>query len=322
MDAIPQSRDWHTLSPETAASLLSVNTASGLSADEAAARLAATGPNQLAERAPRPAWLKLLDQFRSFLVIVLLAAAVMAGIVGDLKDAAVIAVVVCINAWLGFFQEHRAEAALSALRDMLAPLARVRREGRLEEIPAAELVPGDILLLEAGDRVSADARVLLAHAAEVAEAALTGESHAVTKTPVAVGTEAILAERSCMVYMNTVVTHGRIEALVVATGMQTEMGRLAGLLADAAEAPTPLQIQLDHLGKRLAAIAAVVVGLIFVLGLARGEGLVQTAMTAIALAVAAIPEGLPAVVTVTLALGMHRMARRNAIVKKIGRAHV
>jgi len=317
MDAIPQSRDWHTLSPETAASLLSVNTASGLSADEAAARLAATGPNQLAERAPRPAWLKLLDQFRSFLVIVLLAAAVMAGIVGDLKDAAVIALVVCINAWLGFFQEHRAEAALSALRDMLAPLARVRREGRLEEIPAAELVPGDILLLEAGDRVSADARVLLAHAAEVAEAALTGESHAVTKTPVAVGTEAILAERSCMVYMNTVVTHGRIEVLVVATGMQTEMGRLAGLLADAAEAPTPLQIQLDHLGKRLAAIAAVVVGLIFVLGLARGEGLVQTAMTAIALAVAAIPEGLPAVVTVTLALGMHRMARRNAIVKKL-----
>ncbi len=309
--------DCHAESPEAVARHLAVSVEEGLAADEAVARLATFGPNQLAERAPRPAWRKLLDQFRSFLVIVLLAAAVLAGLLGDLHDAVVIFVVVCINAWLGFFQEHRAEAALSALREMLTPVARVRRSGGSEVIPALQLVPGDILLLEAGDRVPADARILLAHAAEVAEAALTGESHAVAKTPAVVAAEAILAERSCMVYMNTVVTHGRIEALVVATGMQTEMGRLAGLLAEAAEAPTPLQIQLDHLGKRLAAIAAVVVGLIFVLGLARGEDLVQTAMTAIALAVAAIPEGLPAVVTVTLALGMHRMARRNAIVKKL-----
>jgi Ca2+-transporting ATPase len=178
-------------------------------------------------------------------------------------------------------------------------------------------VPGDLLLLEAGDRIPADARVLSAHAAEVAEAALTGESHPVGKTPAAVPVQSALAERHSMVYMNTVVTRGRIEAMVCATGMQTEMGKLAGLLAETAESTTPLKIQLDALAKRLALIAGAVVALMFVLGIARGNDLVDTTMTAIALAVAAIPEGLPAVVTVTLALGMHRMARRRAIVRKL-----
>lgn len=308
---------WHATSPQAALDHLQSQLKHGLDGSDAERRRADYGPNQLAERAPRPAWLKFVDQFRSFLVVILLGAAVLAGVVGDVKDAVVIAVVVLINAALGFFQEHRAEAALAALRNMLAPVARVRRDGRQTLIPAVDLVPGDILLLEAGDRVPADARVLVAHTAEVAEAALTGESHAVAKTPTEVDAEAILAERSNMVFMNTVVTRGRLEALVVATGMATEMGRLANLLAEAAESSTPLQIQLDHLGKRLASIAGVVVGLIFVLGLWRGDDLVNTAMTAIALAVAAIPEGLPAVVTVTLALGMHRMAKRHAIVKKL-----
>lgn len=200
---------------------------------------------------------------------------------------------------------------------MLAPGARVRRDGQMQQIEAADLVPGDILLLEAGDRIPADARVLSAHSAEVAEAALTGESHAVAKLPDVVAESAVLAERYNMVFMNTVVTRGRLEAVVTATGMHTEMGRLAGLLAETAEGETPLQIQLDGLGKRLAIIATVVVGLMFFMGLMRGDELIKTAMTAIALAVAAIPEGLPAVVTVTLALGMHRMAKRNAIVKKL-----
>jgi Ca2+-transporting ATPase len=224
---------------------------------------------------------------------------------------------VLLNATLGFIQEHRAENALAALKNMLAPSARVRRGGSVGLVEAAELVPGDIVLLEAGDRVPADARVLLAHAAEVAEAALTGESQPVAKTPEAVDEKSVLAERRGMVFMNTVVTRGRLEAVVVATGMATEMGRLAWLLAEAAESATPLQVQLDALGKRLAAIAVAVVGLMFVAGLWRGDDLARTAMTAIALAVAAIPEGLPAVVTVTLALGMHRMARRNAIVKRL-----
>ncbi len=289
----------------------------GLTETEARQRLERHGPNRLAEKLPRPAWLKFLDQFKSFLIVILLGAAILAGVVGDLKDAVVIAIVVFVNALLGFFQEHRAEAALAALKNMLAPTARVRRDGRATLIQAIDLVPGDILLLEAGDRVTADARVLKAHSADVAEAALTGESHAVTKISDVVDEKSVLAERRNMVFMNTVVTRGRIEAIVTATGMDTEMGRIAGMLAETAESATPLQIQLDRLGKRLAAIAGLVVGLIFAIGLMRGDDLVRTAMTAIALAVAAIPEGLPAVVTVTLALGMHRMAKRHAIVKKL-----
>jgi Ca2+-transporting ATPase len=310
-------RPWHSLATEQVANELRSDPAQGLTDAEAAVRLAERGPNRLAEKPPRAAWRKFLDQFRNFLVIVLIGAAVLAGTVGDLKDAMVIAIVVLLNATLGFIQEHRAEAALAALKNMLAPVARVRRGVRPTLLPAEQLVPGDLLLLEAGDRIPADARVLSAHAAEVAEAALTGESHPVGKTPAAVPVQAALAERHSMVYMNTVVTRGRIEAMVCATGMQTEMGKLAGLLAETAESTTPLKVQLDALARRLAAIAGAVVALMFALGLARGDGLVDTAMTAIALAVAAIPEGLPAVVTVTLALGMHRMARRRAIVRRL-----
>ncbi|MCX9156408.1 cation-translocating P-type ATPase [Niveibacterium sp. 24ML] len=291
--------------------------ACGLSDAIARERLTQYGRNELAGQPGRAAWRKFLDQFTSLLILIMLGAAVLAGAVGDLKDAIVIAVVVLLNASLGFFQEHRAEAALSALKNMLAPTARVRRDADVRVIDAAALVPGDILLLEAGDRVPADARVLLARSAELAEAALTGESHPLAKHADAVDEAAALAERANMVFMNTVVTRGRLEAVVTATGMATEMGRLAGLLAATAEGATPLQQQLDRLGKRLALIAGGVVALMFVFGLLRGDPLLATALTAIALAVAAIPEGLPAVVTVTLALGMHRMARRNAIVKKL-----
>ena len=308
---------WHAQPSQRCLEQLGSNLHAGLSADEVAVGLAKHGANRLAEKTPRPALLKFFDQFKSLLVLILIGAAVLAGAIGDLKDAIVIAIVVLLNATLGFFQEHRAEAALAALKNMLAPTARVRRDGEVQQIEAVDLVPGDILLLEAGDRIPADARVLIAHSAEVAEAALTGESHAVAKLPDAVAESAVLAERHNMVFMNTVVTRGRLEAVVTATGMHTEMGRVAGLLAETAEGETPLQVQLDDLGKRLAIIASVVVGMMFIMGLMRGDELVTTAMTAIALAVAAIPEGLPAVVTVTLALGMHRMAKRNAIVKKL-----
>ncbi len=308
---------WHAQPPERCLEQLASNPGAGLGSDEVTRRLTEHGANRLTEKAPRPVWLQFVDQFRSLLVLILICAAVLAGAIGDFKDAIVIGIVVLLNACLGFFQEHRAEAALAALKNMLAPTARVRRDGEVQQIEAVDLVPGDILLLEAGDRIPADARLLSAHSAEVAEAALTGESHAVAKLPDMVAASAVLAERHNMVFMNTVVTRGRLEAVVTATGMHTEMGRLAGLLAETAEGQTPLQIQLDGLGKRLAIIATVVVGLMFFMGLMRGDELVKTAMTAIALAVAAIPEGLPAVVTVTLALGMHRMAKRNAIVKKL-----
>ncbi|HBL26384.1 MAG TPA: hypothetical protein DD490_06070 [Acidobacteria bacterium] len=309
---------WHALSASEAASRQVVETAIGLQTGDVGARRARYGENRLAEKPPRSKWLAFLDQFKSLLILVLIGAAALAGAIGDLKDAVVILAVVLFNAVLGFWQEHRAEATLAALKKMLSPVARVKRGGQVEELAAAQLVPGDLVMLEAGDRVPADGRLLACHSVEIDEAALTGESHPVAKDAErTVAAESPLAERVNMAYMNTVVTRGRAELLVTATGMATEMGRLSGMLAQAEAGPTPLQVQLDVLGRRLALIAGIVIALIFALGWARGEPLVQIVLTSIALAVAAIPEGLPAVVTVTLAIGMHRMAQHRAIVKKL-----
>lgn len=317
---------WHNLDVTESVASLDSDVARGLSQAEADSRLLRYGENRLVEGKPRPIWLKFIDQFRNILVIVLLFAAVLAWAIGDLKDAVVILCVVLLNASLGFYQEHRAERTLAALKGMLAARARVRRNTRdgasdeveIIELDASRLVPGDIVLLEAGDNIPADGRLLAAHNLEVIEAALTGESHAVAKTtPVLESADLPLGDRVNLLYMNTVLTRGRAELLVTATGMQTEMGRLAGMIASAEESETPLQKQLDTLGKKLAAIAGVVVTLIFGLDLARGLPWVDSAMTAVALAVAAIPEGLPAVVTVTLAIGMWRMAQNRAILKKL-----
>ncbi|MFP5344359.1 MAG: cation-translocating P-type ATPase, partial [Gammaproteobacteria bacterium] len=309
---------WHTISREQAAAGLNADSRLGLAATDAARRLAGHGPNRLTEKPPRPAWLRFLDQFKSMLILILIVAAGVAFLIGDVKDMVVILIVVLFNAALGFYQEHRAEQSLAALKKMLALKARVRRDGHKTEVAAEELVPGDLVLLEAGDKVPADGRLIEAHSLEVDESALTGESHAVGKhTDPLADANAPLAERINMAFMNTVITRGRAEMLVTATGMDTEMGRIAGMMQAAPEAATPLQIQLDQLGKRLAVIAGTVVALIFALALYQGEPLVQAAMIAITLAVAAIPEGLPAVVTVTLALGMRRMAGRRAIVKKL-----
>ncbi len=307
----------HAKSATQVASDLGIDPSLGLSQHELQARRRRYGRNRLAEKPPRPAWRRFLDQFRNLLIIILIIAAILAGVVGDLKDCLAIGLVILVNAVLGFIQEHRAEAALAALKSMLPAMARVRREGRVQQVEADDLVPGDVLLLEAGDHVPADARLLQAHSVEVAEAVLTGESHAVVKSVAAVAADAVLAERTCMVYMNTTLNRGRLEAIVTATGMQSEMGRLAGMLAGVVESATPLQVQMDHLGKQLAVLAGVIVTLFFAIGVLRGDDLLTTVLTSIAFAVAAIPEGLPAVVTVTLALGMRRMARRNAIVRKM-----
>ena len=309
---------WHTLTPDAAAKRLHVDIADGLSETDATDRLRVQGPNRLAEKPPRSPWLLLLDQFKGFLILVLIGAAVLAGSIGDIKDAVVILFVVVINALLGFYQEYRAEQSLAALKKMLAPEAEVRRDGKTCMMPAEQLVSGDIVLLDAGDRVPADGRVIVAHNFQVDESSLTGESHTVGKHIDTLDNKDVpLAERGNMLFMNTTVTRGRAEMLVTATGMETEMGRLAGLLAEADEAPTPLQIQLDSLGKRLAAIAGVVVAIMFIKGLLRGEDWFDIVMISITLAVAAIPEGLPAVVTVTLALGLNRMAKQRAIVKRL-----
>ena len=311
------SASWHALPHEDVLQRMA-SSHHGLSFEEAERRLAQYGANRLAEMPPRPAWLKFADQFKSMLIVILLITAGLALLIGDVKDMVVILVVIVFNAMLGFYQEHRAEQSLAALKKMLALKARVRRDGHPKEVAAETLVPGDIVLLEAGDKVPADGRLIASHSVEIDESTLTGESHPVAKqSEVVTGASTPLAERINMALMNTVVTRGRAEMLVTATASQTEMGRIAVLMREAPQAPTPLQRQLDRLGKRLALIASVVVCLIFVLALYQDQPLAQAALTAITLAVAAIPEGLPAVVTVTLALGMRRMAAQRAVVKRL-----
>ena len=290
----------------------------GLSAEQVSQRKAQHGPNQLAEAPPRSPWRVFLAQFKSILIMILIGAATLAALIGNTKDALVILAVVLINATVGFYQEYRAEQSLAALKGMLPVRARVRREGKKIDVAAEDLVPGDIVLLEAGDPVPADGRLLLAVGLEVDESALTGESLPVGKQlDTLQAPDVPLAERSNMLYMNTLLTRGRAEIIITATSAQTEMGQLSQELAATPEVPTPLQLQLDQLGKRLGAIALTLVGLLSAMALWRGDGLAHIALDAIALAVAAMPEGLPVVVTVTLALGMRNMARHQAIVKRL-----
>ncbi|MFE9649845.1 cation-translocating P-type ATPase [Streptomyces sp. NPDC006365] len=317
----PPQPDAYRRDAAEVADLLAVVPAMGLATADAERRAAAWGANELAEPARRPQWLRLLDQFRSWLIGILLAAAVIAGIIGEIKDALVIAVVLLINATIGYLQERRAERSLEALRQMLVPTARVRRDGQVRVIPAGTLVPGDVVLLEAGDRVPADGRLAVAESVEAAEAALTGESQPVAKTtaPTAAdGDEPVpVAERAGMLFMNTALTRGRAEMIVTATGMRTEVGVIAEALRTGAEPSSPLQVQMDNLGRRLALVSGVTVAAYALVALLRGEELADLALRAVALAVAAIPEGLPAVLALTLALGVYRMARRGAIVKRL-----
>ena len=289
----------------------------GLTSDRAAELLRDHGPNQLAEPEGRSALAVFVDQFRNLLVIVLFGAALLAGLVGDIKDVVVITVVLVLNAALGFIQEYRADKSLAALRSMLSATARVRRDERVLEVPVETLVPGDLVLLEAGDRVPADGALTEAHALEIDESTLTGESSAVAKHTSGPTDGVDLAERTGAAFMNTVVTRGRAELLVTATGMGTQVGAIAGLLQTTERGDTPLQHQLHSLGKRLAVVAGLAVALFLALELGRGQALADTLLSAVALAVAAIPEGLPAVVTVTLSLGTLQLAKRGAIVKRL-----
>ncbi len=311
---------WYRISGHAATERLEVEPSRGLSSSEVAERTERYGLNELAEAPKRPAWLRFLDQFNDLLVFILIGAAVVSAAVGDLKDPIVIAVVLLINAVLGYVQESRADDALAALQEMLEVVVRVRRDGGALEVPARELVPGDIVLMEAGDRVPADGRFLVASSLSVDESTLTGESVPVDKTTDVIevdGGEVALAERANCGYMNTTLTRGRAEMLVTSTGMETEVGRLAGLLSAAEDQETPLQQQLDKLGKRLALIAGIAVLAVFLVGLSQGDEVGEAVLGAVALAVAAIPEGLPAVVTVTLAIGVSRMAKERAIVKRL-----
>ncbi|MCO8128599.1 HAD-IC family P-type ATPase [Acidimicrobiia bacterium EGI L10123] len=310
---------FHDRTVDEVLEAFAVDPRTGLSSDEVVRRREEHGTNELDEAPRDPSWKRFARQFKDLLILILLAAAVVSFVVsGELKTPIVVLVVVLLNAVIGFVQENRAEASLDALRRMLVLEVRVRREGTMRTVPAAELVPGDVVAVEAGDRIPADGRVIEAVQLEVEEAALTGESLPVTKTPEpAAGDDLPVADRTSMVHMQTTVTRGRGELVVTTTGMGTEIGRIAGLLREAAPEKTPLQRQLDQLAHSLAKLAGVIVGLVFLIGLIRGEDISDLLLTAVALAVASIPEGLPAVTAVTLAIGVSKMARENAIVKRL-----
>jgi Ca2+-transporting ATPase len=316
--AQPRGKAWHSQSAEEVLAQLG-SAAAGLSAAEAAKRLAADGPNELKEGKRISALQIFLGQFKSLIIWILIVAGVVSGVLGEGVDAIAILAIVVLNAIIGFYQEFNAEKSIAALKKMTAPQAKVQRDGQVASIPAAGIVVGDILALEAGDLVAADARLLTAASLKCIESALTGESEAVTKQPATLGQGDIpLGDRENLIFMGTSVAAGTGQAVVVATGMKTELGRIAGLIEEAgADEGTPLQQKLDSFGRILVWATLGIVALLFVLGLLRGTKPFEMFMTSVSLAVAAVPEGLPAVVTVALSLGVLRMARRRALVRKL-----
>jgi Ca2+-transporting ATPase len=308
---------WHRLPPDQVlARLHSART--GLAGDEARRRLAEHGPNVIAEAEPRT-WLMLAAaQFLDVPILVLLGAAAIAGLIGDPLDSIVIVAIVVLNATIGVTQEQRAERALAALRAMTAATAVALRDASPRSIPASELVPGDVVLMEAGGIVPADLRLLEAAGLRTNESALTGESEPVDKSVEALDRpDLALAERSNLLHKGTFVTRGRATGVVIATGMQTEFGRIASLLREVRVAQTPLQVRLARLGRQLALAVVVICAIVFTTGVLRGEAWLAMLMTALSLAVAAIPEALPAVVTVSLALGARNMIARQALIRRL-----
>jgi P-type Ca2+ transporter type 2C len=289
----------------------------GLPTDEVEKRLAQFGPNAIQEAPGKPWYSILIEQFTSIMVVILMVAAAISYLIGDVKDTLVILAIVVLNAGLGFFQEHKAEKAIAALKQLSVPRVRVRRDGRIQEIPADALVPGDIVFLEMGGRVPADARLVDVANLRVEEAPLTGESVPVEKNVGPMDTATSLADRRNMVFMGTTVTYGRATAAVTGTGMSTQLGKIARMIQSVESEPTPLQRRLDSLGRTLAMAALAIVAVVFVAGLLRGIALETMLLTAISLAVAAVPEGLPAVITIALALGAQRMVRRHALIRKL-----
>ncbi len=309
--------DWSLVAADAAVDELS-SPAAGLTDATARQRLAAVGPNEIREEAGHSKLQIFVAQFRGFLTYVLVAAAVISGALGDWIEAVAIVAIIILNAVMGYVQESRAEEAMTALRQMAVPSVRVRRDGAVQEIPSTDLVPGDRVLLEAGNVVPADGRLVDSSNLQIEEAALTGESEPVNKdADIVFESPRALAERRNMVYSGTTVTRGRGELLVTATGMETELGRIATMIESVVESRTPLQERLDQLGKILAAAAGVLVLLVFVMGLLRGDEIEELLLTSVSLAVAAIPEAMPAVVTIALSLGAQRMLKRQALIRRL-----
>ncbi len=310
--------DWYKLSTEEALKKLATDPADGLTSAEARARLEKYGPNELVERGGISPWRILFNQFTELMVVILIIAAVVSLALGEEIDTIVIIAIVILNAVIGFSQEYQAEQAMAALKRLAVPTVRVRRDGEVQEVSSNQLVPGDIVLLEAGNVVPADAHMVTGANLKVEEAALTGESEPVDKLLDAPqGDKLAIGDRFNMVYMGTSVTYGRGSVVIVDTGMDTELGHIAELIQGVEEEQTPLQRRLDRLGKTLAVVAMVIIALVILTGLLRGGDLETLVLTGISMAVAAVPEGLPAVVTITLALGSQRLLKRNALIRKL-----
>lgn len=309
---------WHTQPVDKVLEVLAVTTETGLNQEEVLNRRQRFGLNELIEHGLKSPWHILFEQFTDAMVIVLIVAAVISIFVKDPRDAIVIGAIVVLNALLGFVQEYRAERAMAALKRMAAPRVKVRRGGELKQLDSHEIVPGDIIVLEAGDAIPADARLIDAANLRVQESSLTGESVPVDKQTETLERESIpVGDRSNMLFMGTAVTYGRGTAIIVETGMRTELGRIAELIQLVESEATPLQRRMAQLGKILAFSALAIVAIVFLLGVLQGEDLAEMFFTAVALAVAAVPEGLPAVVTISLALGAQRMLRRQALIRKL-----
>lgn len=309
---------WYARTPDEVGQFWQTSFADGLSSAEAKARLDKFGFNELVEKEKTAWWKRFLAQFQDFMVLVLLGATLISAFLGEYVDSITILLIVVMNAVLGFIQEYRAEQSLAALKKLAAPTARVIRNGMVQQVPARELVPGDILALESGDKLAADGRLIDVYNLEVEEAALTGESLPVRKlADRQYSEEAPLGDRKNMVYASTSVVRGRGRAVVCATGMSTEIGQIAGMIQASAEEATPLERRLEHLGKWLVWGCLAICCIVVITGVAKGESLFVMCMAGISLAVAAIPEGLPAIVTVALALGVQRMIKQRAIIRKL-----
>jgi Ca2+-transporting ATPase len=309
--------NWHQKNiPEALEELHS--SPEGLSSEEAQKRLEQYGPNALIEKKKKSLAVMFLDQFKDFMILILMAAALISGIIGEASDTIAIVVIVILNAVIGFIQEYRAEKAMAALKKMAALMAVVLRDNLPTQLPASRLYPGDIVFLEAGQVVPADMRLVETAQLKIEEAALTGESIPVEKHTLAISDPSLpLGDRKNMTYKGTIVTYGRGSGVVVSTGMKTELGRIAAMLQDEAEVKTPLQKRLAGFGQKLALAVLAICAIIFFVGLLRAEPPLLMLLTAISLAVAAIPEALPAVVTISLALGAKKMVKQNALIRKL-----
>ncbi len=310
--------NWYNKDIQSIEEELSTDAQKGLSKEEAALRIEKYGSNELKEVEKEPLWVKIVKQLKDFLVITLIVASLVSGLVGEISDAIVIIAIVIVNAILGVVQEGKAEKAMEALKKMSAPNARVLRDGHIDVMAAKNLVPGDVVLIEAGDSVPADIRLIECANLKIEEASLTGESVPSEKDSKRVfDTEVPIGDRSNMTYMSTVVSYGRGKGIVTGTGANTEIGRIAEAIQSFENESTPLQLKLNELGKLLGIVCLVICAVVFAVGFFRGEDILEMFLIAVSLAVAAIPEGLPAVVTIVLALGMKRMAQRNAIVRRL-----